>query len=102
MNTIKSLFAGGGQAAPAAPKEHRQEMSGYQVYATPIKEGPQYRLAGRIEKAADEGVMVRNFIRADLFTSEDDAVETAFRKAQQIIDQSGPGLFADGAAQRQV
>ena len=34
--------------------------------------------------------------------SENDAVETTFRKAKQIIDQHGVGLFGDGAAERQV
>lgn len=47
-------------------------------------------------------ILVRNFIRADVFSSVDDAVETTFRKAQQIIDQHGPSLFADGDPNRQV
>ena len=46
--------------------------------------------------------LVRNFIRADVFTSVDDAVETTFRKAHQIIDQHGPALFGDGEKIRQV
>jgi hypothetical protein len=45
---------------------------------------------------------VRNFIRADLFSSSDDALECTVRKAQQIIDQHGPSLFGDGEKLRQV
>ena len=45
---------------------------------------------------------MRNFIRADVFTSSDDAVESTFRKAQQIIDQNGASLFGDGEKIRQV
>ena len=89
--------------APVGGSKGRMERIGeYAVYATPIKEGGQWRLAGRIENDAPEGLMVRKFIRADLFSSEDDAVETTFRKAKQIIDQHGVGLFGDGAAERQV
>ena len=79
-----------------------QKIGDHTVYATPRKEGGQYRLAGRIELEADGTKMVRNFVRADLFSSETDTVETTFRKAKQIIDQHGPGLFNDGAAERQV
>ncbi len=45
---------------------------------------------------------MRNFIRADMFGSSDDAIECTVRKAQQIIDQNGPSLFSDGARVRQV
>ena len=41
---------------------------------------------------------MRNFIRADIFTSEADALEFTFRKAEQIIGQSRGAIFADGAA----
>ena len=101
---LSRLFGlgGGKDAAPAGGKQHMQRIGEYVVYAAPIKEGGQWRLAGRIESDAAEGVMVRKFIRADLFSSEDDAVETTFRKAKQIIDQHGAGLFGDGAAERQV
>jgi hypothetical protein len=54
-----------------------------------------------VKQVGDE-VMVRNFIRADMFSSSDDAVECTIRKAQQIIDQHGSSLFADGEKSRQV
>jgi hypothetical protein len=47
-------------------------------------------------------VLVRTFIRADMFSSLDDANECTVRKAQQIIDQHGASLFGDGVKQRQV
>lgn len=73
------------------------------IRATPMREGSQFRLAGSIEKTIAEGdVRVRSFIRADLFTSEQDAIDAAFRKGRQIIDQTGPSLFADDAQSRQV
>ncbi len=73
------------------------------IRATPMREGAQFRLAGSIEKSIGEGgVRVRNFIRADLFTSEQDAIDATFRKGRQIIDQTGPSLFSDDAPSRQV
>ncbi|MBL0372849.1 transcriptional activator HlyU [Rhizobium sp. KVB221] len=93
----------GGSSSVATPtKEQTQKIGEYTVYATPRKEGAQYRLAGRIEHEANGQKMVRNFVRADLFSSESDTVETTFRKAKQIIDQHGSTLFGDGAAERQV
>jgi len=74
----------------------------YAVYATPRKEGAQYRLTGRIEHVVNGEKLIRNFVRADLFSSETDTVDTTFRKAKQIIEQHGQGLFADGAKERQV
>jgi hypothetical protein len=99
---FSKLFGGSSSSSAPASKEHMQKIGEYTVYATPRKEGAQYRLAGRIEHEADGQTLVRNFVRADLFSSETDTVETTFRKAKQIIDQHGQGLFGDGAAERQV
>lgn len=95
-------FGGGGSSAPAGGKERMERIGEYAVYATPMKEGGQWRLAGRIESDAADGRLVRRFIRADLFSSQDDAIETTFRKARQIIDQHGASLFGDGAGDRTV
>jgi hypothetical protein len=95
-----SMFSGGGAASSAAPAAEPQSHAGCTIYAEPMREGSQYRLAGRIEKQVDGKVMVRSFVRADMFTSMDDALECTFRKARQIIDQNGASLFADGAEHR--
>jgi hypothetical protein len=107
LSNILSMLTGGGAPkadagkAPAGPAAS-QSYHDCQIFAVPQREGNQFRLAGRIEKQVNGETLVRNFIRADVFTSVDDAVETTFRKAQQIIDQNGPSLFADGEASRQV
>ncbi|MEI2301083.1 HlyU family transcriptional regulator [Ensifer sp. MJa1] len=89
------------QAQPAAGKS--EAYADCTIRATPMREGSQFRLAGSIEKALPEGgTKVRSFIRADLFTSEQDAIDSALRKGRQIIDQTGPSLFADDAQSRQV
>ena len=72
------------------------------IKATPMREGSQFRLAGSIEKMVGGETAVRTFIRADLFTSEQDAIDATLRKAHQIIDQNGPSLFSDGTAPRAV
>ncbi|MDQ0320382.1 hypothetical protein QO002_002520 [Pararhizobium capsulatum DSM 1112] len=72
------------------------------IKAAPMREGSQFRLAGSIEKTIDGEIRVRSFIRADLFTSEQDAIDATLRKAHQIIDQNGPSLFSDDAASRPV
>lgn len=67
------------------------------------REGSQYRLAGSIEKSMPDGATkVRSFIRADLFTSEQDAIDSAMRKGRQIIDEQRAALFSDDAQSRPV
>jgi hypothetical protein len=101
LSNIFSIFSGGSKAPAAETSNAEPQAYGdCLIHATPIREGGQYRLAGRIEKEVNGEVLVRNFVRADVFTSMDDAVEYTIRKAQQIIDQNGPSLFADGEKSR--
>ena len=105
FSSIFSMFSGGEKQPGAASSSAASDPQPYAdctIYAEPMKEGGQYRLAGRIEKKVGEDVLVRKFIRADLFSSSDDAIECTVRKAQQIIDQHGPSLFGDGEKLRQV
>ncbi|OHV76521.1 HlyU family transcriptional regulator [Rhizobium sp. LCM 4573] len=101
LSNILSMFSGGSKdAASATSSAEPQAYGDCTIHATPIREGNQFRLAGRIEKEVNGEVLVRNFVRADVFTSMDDAVEFTVRKAQQIIDQNGVSLFADGEKSR--
>ncbi|HCV70751.1 HlyU family transcriptional regulator [Agrobacterium tumefaciens] len=95
FSKILSAF-GSGQSADAPQKVAQSEPhvhGDYLIYATPLKEGGQFRLAGRIEKKDGEETLVHEFVRADVFTSMDDAVEFTIRKAKLIIDQNGASLF---------
>ncbi|PTM95277.1 HlyU family transcriptional regulator [Mycoplana dimorpha] len=87
--------------APAAPEE-KEVYNDLVLIATPMAEGSQFRLAGRIERQDGEVVLVRTFIRADMFSVRDDAVSAAFRKGRQIVDQHGASLFSDGEPSRPV
>lgn len=102
LSRILSIFTGGSSGAAQAPAAEPQTYKDCLIHAAPIAEGSQYRLAGRIEREIDGRLLERSFIRADVFTSRDDAIDGTFRKAQQIIDQNGPALFGDGAEKRSV
>jgi hypothetical protein len=105
FSNIFSMFSGGGKPAAEGapgPSGEPQLYGDCTIYAEPRKEGGQYRLAGRIVKKVGDEELVRNFVRADVFSSSDDAIECAVRKAQQIIDQHGSSLFSDGEKVRQV
>ena len=92
MSFLKRLFGGGDDtgAKPGAAQEYK----GYAVTATPIKESGQWRLAGVIAKEIGGVAKEHRFVRADLFSSKEEAEQFAFMKAQLIIDQSGEGMFS--------
>ena len=103
LSSILSMFTGGSSSEGAAkPMAEPQTYKDCVIHAEPIREGSQFRLAGRIEREVEGRVLQRKFIRADVFTSLDDALDCTFRKAQQIIDQNGPALFGDGEETRSV
>jgi hypothetical protein len=92
MSWLKRLFGGGGGGTEAESHASR-EYKGYLITATPLKEGGQYRLAGVISRDIDGVRNEHRFIRADQFTSKDDAVQFAFAKGELIVDQSGAAMF---------
>lgn len=100
---ILSIFGGNRSAtAIAAVPESRETYRDLDLVAQPMREGNQYRVAGRIEKKDGERILVRQFIRADIFSNEREAVEFTLRKAKQIVDQHGTSLFRDGASEGRV
>jgi hypothetical protein len=93
MSWLKKIF-GGGDGAGASAAGKAQEYKGYSITATPMKEGGQWRLAGMISKEIGGLRKEHTFIRADLFSSKDEAEQFAVTKAQLIIDQSGDSIFS--------
>jgi len=92
---LKKIFGGKREDAPAAPGAVHESES-YKdctVTPTPLREGSQWRVAGRITKAIGGETFERTFVRADLLGSEDECAAFSVRKAQQIIDQN-PMLFS--------
>ena len=69
------------------------EYQGYQIHAEPQAEGGQFRLAGRICRQIDGEEKQHLFIRADLFTDQQQAAQLMVDKAKIAIDQQGDDLF---------
>jgi hypothetical protein len=91
MSWFSGLF--GGKSGAKAETGPSRGYKGFTIIAAPIKESGQFRLAGMISKEIDGVIKEHRFVRADLFTSKDDAIQFAFVKGELIIDQSGEGIF---------
>jgi hypothetical protein len=100
FSSLLSAFSGKDKPAQAAKGVEPVAYKDCLIYPAPIAEGGQYRLAGRIEKDVNGETLVRHVIRADMFSSMEDAVTFTVRKAEQIIDQNGSSLFSDGQSSR--
>lgn len=81
--------AGAASASEAEPVEH----DGYTIVPAPIKEGGQYRTAGRIERDIDGQRRSAGFIRADNHADRQAAIDHTVAKARQIIAEQGERLF---------
>jgi len=94
MSFLKKLFGGGGSSdAGAATPVEETEYEGFAIAATPMKEGGQFRLCATVSKEISGERKEHTLIRADLFTSKDEAAKFAIRKAKQMIDEQGERLF---------
>lgn len=100
FSSLLSAFSGKDKSAQAAKSAEPVPYKDCLIYPAPMAEGGQYRLAGRIEKEVGGETLVRHIIRADMFSSMDEAVNFTVRKAEQIIDQNGPSLFSGGEKSR--
>lgn len=85
MSFWKKLF--GGSSAPAPGKT--AEFKGFIIEAQPYKDGSQYQLAGMISKNGKS----HRFVRADKFSSMEEAADFALVKGRLIIDEQGEKIF---------
>lgn len=92
MSFFRKLF-GGGDSESAGKVAAEMIHEGYRIQATPLKEGGQFRLSGVISREVDGEVKEHKFIRADIFSSANEASEMAFQKAKQVIKERGDGMF---------
>lgn len=100
FSSLFSMFSGNDKPAASAREVEPVAYNDCLIYPAPMPEGGQFRLAGRIEKEINGETLVRNIVRADMFSSMEDAVTFTVKKAEQIIDQNGPSLFSDGEKSR--
>lgn len=88
------LFGKGAGAAPSeVPRGEGVAYKGCMIHATPQKDSGGWRTAGVIVKQGSEHE--HPFIRADVFSSREEADACSIRKGKQIIDERGDNLFAD-------
>lgn len=92
MSFFKRLFGGGDAGAPAAAVAEA-EHEGYRISAEPMKEGAQFRLCAVISKEIGGEMKQHRLIRADMFTSADEAAQAALRKAKLVIAEQGDAMF---------
>ena len=96
MSILKKIF-GFGTSAPKPSEPSAEEIyKTFKIVSTPIPAERQWRLAGSIIKIDGEMSLSRQFIRADLLASKEEADTFAFRKARQSIDEQGERLFKNG------
>mgnify|MGYP003735060929 CR=1 FL=1 len=93
MDSIRNLFGGRSASGPPQAANEPDTYKDCLIYAEPMAEGGQWRLAGRIVKGDGEAAREHKFIRADIFSSRDDVEAATYRKARQIIDEQGEALF---------
>lgn len=90
MALFSRLFGGKPSSAPEVKPE---EYEGFAIFPEPVKEGARWRVAARIEKEVAGARRVHQLIRADVVDGYDDACSTSVRKARQMIDEQGEGIF---------
>ena len=94
MSFWKSLFGfGRKQSSETAARAKQAEHKGFTIEARPYQEGGQYQTAGVISKDVGGVRREHRFVRADRFTTLDDAVEFCLSKGRQIVDEQGDRLF---------
>lgn len=70
-----------------------EDYKGFRVAATPVAEGSQYRVCGRIEKGEGDNLKSHSFTRADLIGNLDEAKDFTLMKARLMVDQLGDSVF---------
>lgn len=90
MSLLSKLFGGAKAAEKAAQSV---EYQGFAITPTPIREGSKFRISARIDKDVAGEMLSHTLIRADVMDGMDDAAEASLRKAKQMIDEQGEGLF---------
>ncbi|MBW3098090.1 HlyU family transcriptional regulator [Pseudohoeflea coraliihabitans] len=92
---FKSVLGTGDRAASSGDGQtsgRREIYKDHEIVAQPISEGGQFRVAGSV--ISPEG-KEHNFVRADMFSSREDAEATALQKGQRLVDEMGSRLFAE-------
>ncbi len=90
---LKGLMGSGREDAPAAESGKAVEYKGFSIRPAPQRQGGQWLTAGIISKEFEDGAKEHQFVRADTYSSRDDAEECAVMKAKRIVDEQGDRMF---------
>ena len=97
MSFLKSLFGLGGKEAAGGPgpiaAAKEAEHKGFLIRATPYKESGQFQTAGLISKEVGGEMKEYKFVRADRFSTLEEAADLSLSKGRQIIDEQGEKMF---------
>ena len=93
MDSIRNMFGGSSASKPPQAANEPELYKECLIYAEPMAESGQWRLAGRIVKGEGEAAKEHKFIRADIFANREEVEVATLRKARQIIDEQGDRLF---------
>ena len=91
---FKRLFGAPANQNEPPAGEPDEVYKDVEVFARPVKEGAQWRIAGTLKKATDGAAAERRFLRADLLPDEASAKQATIGKARLIIDQNGDSLWS--------
>jgi hypothetical protein len=92
MSFWSALF-GRRSGAESAKMSEPVEYKGYVIRAAPYKNNGHYQTAGVIARDVGGVRKEHRFIRADAYTTYEDAVTFTLNKARQIIDLQGERMF---------
>ena len=93
MSGFLSKLFGGGSKSGAQPAAETEVYKGYVIEPRPKGGSGVYNVAGSIRKQGEANGPVHNFIRADTFTTVEQAARFSIIKAKQIIDEQGERMF---------
>lgn len=95
MSFWKKLFGSGGSdsSVGTGTGAAEEQYKGFTIRASLLPAGREYQLSGTIEKVVDGVVRRQDFVRADRFSSKDEAQGFTLAKGRQIIDEQGDALF---------
>lgn len=94
MKFLKKLFGSSDETGKAgATAADAVEYKQFSIVAAPLKEGSQFKTAGRIIFEQDGESKQSQFIRADNHSTLEAAQEHSINKAKQIIDELGEALL---------
>ena len=96
MRFFRRRGESGGDADGPGEVAGRETYQGFEILACPVREGGQWRLAGRIRRPGDEEGPRHDFVRADTMADRDDCVRMCLLKGRQLVDERGDRLLREG------